>query len=95
MVIIQKVIYIFVETFNNRTMKTIKFYNHCNEALYTEAKRIIATFDWHPSYKSQTLSGVVDELECGLMVRTETGGHTVPFELSDVKDFVRIVSERD
>lgn len=73
----------------------MEFYNHCKQELYEEAKRIISTFDWHPSYKSQTLSSVVDELECGRMIRTETGGYTIPFEVSDVKDFVRIVSQRD
>jgi hypothetical protein len=73
----------------------MEFYNHCNQELYDEAKRVISTFDWHPSYKSQTLSSVVDELERGIMIRTETGGYTIPFEVSDVKDFVRIVSKRD
>jgi len=77
-----------------KTTEIMKFYNNCNQALYEEAKRVISNFDWHPSYKSQTLSIVVDELECGQMIQTETGGYTIPFTVSDVKDFVRIVSDR-
>lgn len=62
------------------------FYNHCNTALYNKAKSLIeAKTDWHPRYKAQTLNEVADFLERGRMIRTEHGGHTVPYGVNDVR----------
>ena len=73
----------------------MKFYNHCTEQLYNEAKRIISTKTWHPTYKKQLLSRVEGMLEAGNMIRTNTGGESVPFKISDVDRIVTIVSDRD
>jgi len=73
----------------------MKFYNHCTEQLSNEAKRIISTKPWHPIYKEQLLSRVEDMLEVGNMIRTNTGGESVPFNFSDVDSIVTIVSDRD
>jgi len=71
------------------------FYNHCTAQLYNEAKRVISTKTWHPTYKEQLLSRVEDMLEVGNMIRTNTGGESLPFNLSDVDSIVTIVSDRD
>jgi len=71
------------------------FYNHCTAELSNEAKRVISTKNWHPTYKEQLLSSVEDMLEAGKMIRTEHGGYTVPFKVSDVDSIVTIVSDRD
>jgi len=71
------------------------FYNHCTEQLSNEAKRVISTKTWHSTYKEQLLSRVEDMLEVGNMIRTNTGGETVPFKISDVDRIVTIVSDRD
>jgi len=73
----------------------MKFYNHCTEQLSNEAKRVISTKNWHPTYKEQILSRVEDMLEVGNMTRTNTGGESVPFNFSDVDSIVTIVSDRD
>jgi len=71
------------------------FYNHCNAELSNEAKRVISTKTWHPTYKEQLLSRVEDMLEAGNMIRTNTGGESVPFKISDVDSIVTIISDRD
>ena len=71
------------------------FYNHCTEKLSNEAKRLISTKTWHPTYKEQLLSRVEDMLEVGNMICTNTGGESVPFNLSDVDGIVTIVADRD
>ena len=73
----------------------ITFHNHCTKELHSEAKRIIDTKSWHPKYKEQLLSRVVDMMEVGQMVRTETGSKTVAFKLNDVDAIVTVVSDRD
>jgi hypothetical protein len=73
----------------------MKFYNHCTAELSNEAKRVISTKTWHPNYKEQLLSRVEDMLEAGNMIRTNTGGKTVPFIIRDVDTIVTIVSDRD
>ena len=73
----------------------MKFYNHCTEELSNEAKRVINTKSWHPTYKDQLLSRVEDMLEVGNFKRTETGGESVPFNISDVNSIVTFVSDRD
>jgi len=73
----------------------MKFYNHCTEQLSNEAKRVISTKNWHPTYKEQILSRVEDMLEFGNTIRTNTGGESVPFNFSDVDSIVTIVSDRD
>ena len=73
----------------------MKFYNHCTEQLSNEAKRVISTKNWHPTYKEQILSRVEDMLEVGNMISTNTGGESVPFNFSDVDSIVTIVSDRD
>ena len=73
----------------------MEFYNHCTVELSNEAKKIISTKPWHPTYKEQLLSRVEDMLEAGCMTRANTGGKTVPFNLSDVDSIVTIVSDRD
>jgi hypothetical protein len=73
----------------------MKFNNHCTEELYNEAKQVISTKDWHPLYKDQLLVNVEDFLERGNWVRTETGGHSVPFNVGDVSSIVTIVSDRE
>jgi len=78
------------DTLNHKEMK---FYNHANTSLYNEAIKIISNETWANSYKRQTLNNVVDELEKGIMLTTETGGYTVPFRVSDVKSIVDIVSQ--
>ena len=65
------------------------FYNHCTEELRNEAKRVIAPEAWHPKFKDQLLCTVVDELECGQPITSDTGGmETIPFILDDVKQIV-------
>ena len=71
------------------------FYNHCTTQLSNEAKRVISIKTWHPTYKEQLLSRVEDMLEAGNMIRTNTGGKSVPFKISDVESIVTIVSDRD
>ena len=71
------------------------FYNHCTAQLYNEAKKVISAKNWHPTYKKQLLSRVEDMLEAGNMIRTNTGGESVPFKISDVDSIVTIVSDRD
>ena len=71
------------------------FYNHCTAQLFDEAKRVISTKTWNPTYKEQLLSRVEDMLEVGNMIRTNTGGESVPFKISDVDSIVTIVSNRD
>lgn len=71
------------------------FYNHCTAKLSNEAKKVISTKPWHPVYKEQLLSRVEDMLEVGNMVRTKTGGGSIPFIISDVNSIVTIVSDRD
>jgi len=71
------------------------FYNHCTAQLFDEAKRVISAKTWNPTYKEQLLSRVVDMLEVGNMIRTNTGGESVPFKISDVDSIVTIVSNRD
>jgi hypothetical protein len=73
----------------------MKFYNHCTTELSNEAKRVISTKTWHPNYKEQLLSRVEDMLEVGNMIRTNRGGESVPFIISDVDAIVGIVSDRD
>ena len=73
----------------------MKFYNHCTVQLSNEAKRVISTKTWHPTYKEQLLSRVEDMLEVGKMIRTNTGSYSVSFNLSDVDSIVTIVSDRD
>jgi hypothetical protein len=73
----------------------MKFSNHCTAELLSEAKKVIANANWHPSYKSQLLSRVHDVLEAGQWIRTNTGGFSVPFEICDVESLVGIVSDRD
>ena len=73
----------------------MKFYMHCNIQLYNEAAKIIELTTWADSYKKQTLNNVSHELECGRIIRTKYGGHTVPFRINDVKGIVDIVSDRD
>tara|TARA_R100001244_G_C5107868_1_gene120401 strand:+ start:270 stop:494 length:225 start_codon:yes stop_codon:yes gene_type:complete len=73
----------------------MEFYNHCTTKLSNEAKRIISTKTWHPTYKRQLLSRVEDMLEAGNMIRTSSGGETIPFMISDVDSIVTIVSDRD
>ena len=73
----------------------MKFYNHCNIKLYNEAAKIINLTTWADVYKEQTLDNVSDELEKGRMIRTNHGGYTVPFNVSDVKSIVDIVANRD
>ena len=73
----------------------MEFYNHCTVGLSNKAKSIISTKPWHPVYKEQLLSRVEDMLEAGNMVRTETGGESVPFKIGDVASIVTIVSDRD
>tara|TARA_R110000851_G_scaffold119780_9_gene247800 strand:+ start:50 stop:274 length:225 start_codon:yes stop_codon:yes gene_type:complete len=73
----------------------MEFYNHCTKELSNEAKRIIDANKWHPSYKEGLLSRVEDMLEAGNMMRTKTGGKTIPFNISDVGAIVTIVSDRD
>lgn len=71
------------------------FYNHCTAELSNEAKRVISTKNWHPTYKRQLLLRVEDMLEAGNMIRTNTGAKSVPFKISDVDRIVTIVSDRD
>ncbi len=73
----------------------MQFYNHCTQELSNEAKKIIGLNNWHPDYKSQLLSRVEDVLEQGQMIRTKTGGESIPFKISDVEAIVTIVSDRD
>ena len=73
----------------------MKFYNHCNHELFSEAKKIIDTKDWHSRYKEQLLARVESFLEVGQMVRTNTGMESRQFKVSDVCDIVVIVSDRD
>lgn len=73
----------------------MRFYNHCTEQLSNEAKRVISTKTWHPTYKTQLLPRVEDMLEAGRMIRTSTGAKSIPFDLSDVESIVTIVSDRD
>jgi hypothetical protein len=73
----------------------MNFHNHCTEKLSNEAKRVISTKTWHPTYKDQLLSRVEDMLEVGNMIRTNTGGESVPFNISDIDSIVTIVSDRD
>jgi hypothetical protein len=73
----------------------MKFYNHCTTELSNEAKLIISTKTWHPTYKEQLLCRVEDMLEAGNMIRTNTGGKSVPFTIADVDSIVTIVSDRD
>jgi hypothetical protein len=73
----------------------MNFYNHCTEELSNEAKRVISTKTWHPTYKDQLLSRVEDILEVGNTIRTNTGGESVPFNISDIDSIVTIVSDRD
>ena len=70
------------------------FYNHCNNSLYNEAIRLIAQTDWADVYKEQTLDNVSDELECGHIIRTNSGSYTSPFKISDVKGIISIVANR-
>ena len=71
------------------------FYNHCTEQLSNEAKRVISTKTWHPTYKEQLLSRVEDMLEAGNMIQTNTSSKSVPFVIGDVDSIVTIVSDRD
>jgi hypothetical protein len=71
------------------------FYNHCTEQLSNEVKRVISAKTCHPIYKEQLLSRVEYMLECGNMIRTNTGSESVPFNISDVDSIVTIVSDRD
>lgn len=64
----------------------MKFYNHCTEELFNEAKRVISKTEWHPYYKEQVLLRVEYVLEAGKS-RTE------PFTISDVEGIVPIVSD--
>ena len=73
----------------------MKFYNHCTTKLSNEAKKVISTKTWHPTYKDQLLSRVEDMLEVGNMIRTNTGSESVPFIIGDVDSIVAIVSDRD
>jgi hypothetical protein len=73
----------------------MKFYNHCTEDLSNEAKKIISTKTWNSTYKDQLLLRVEDMLEVGKWIRTNTGGYSVPFKISDVDSIVTIVSDRD
>jgi mRNA-degrading endonuclease RelE of RelBE toxin-antitoxin system len=73
----------------------MKFYNHCTEDLSNEAKKIISTKTWNSNYKDQLLLRVEDMLEVGNMIRTNNGGYSVPFKISDVDSIVTIVSDRD
>ena len=79
----------------NEKKETRTFYNHCTTELYNEAKKVISTKTWHPTYKDQLLCGVEDMLEAGNMIGTTTGWESIPFELSDVDSIVTIVSDRD
>ena len=72
----------------------MKFYNHCNNSLYNEALRLIAQTDCEDVYKEQILEVVADELECGHIIRTNSGSYTVPFKISDVKGIISIVANR-
>jgi len=73
----------------------MKFYNHCTTELSNEAKKVISTKTWNPTYKEQLLTRVEDMLEVGNMMRTNTGGESTPFTISDVDSIVTIVSDRD
>ena len=74
----------------------MEFHNLCNTELYNEAKRIIdAKTDWVDGYKSQTLSSVIDQLECGVIIRTAHGGYATPYKISDVKAIVENIAFRD
>ena len=73
----------------------MKFYNHCNIKLYNEAAKIIELTTWTDVYKEQILDSVSDELESGRMIRTDHGGYTVPFNISDVRRIVNIVANKD
>lgn len=73
----------------------MKFHNHCTAKLFNEAKRVIDTKTWHPSYKEQLLCRVENMLEVGNMIRTETGGRSIPFIVSDVDSIVTTVSDQD
>ena len=67
----------------------------CNTELFNEVERIVNSKPWHPKYKSQLISRVVDVLERGNWVRTKTGGYAVAFHVRDVKELVEIVADRD
>ena len=71
------------------------FYNHCSVSLFNEAKRIIRLENWAVSYKEQTLSRVIDYLETGRWVRTEHGGSSEPFEITNVENIVSLISNLD
>ena len=73
----------------------MEFYNHCTRELSNEAKKIIGLKNWHPDYKTQLLSRVEDVLEQGQIIRTKTGGVSIPFKISDIEGIVTIVSDRD
>ena len=71
------------------------FYNNCTEELFNEAKKIISAKTWHPNYKDQLLTRVNDMLEVGNWIRTNTGGKSIPFKISDIDSIVTIISDRD
>mgnify|MGYP003661761350 CR=1 FL=1 len=73
----------------------MKFYNHCTEQLSNEAKKIISAKTWGSTYKEQLLSRVEDMLEIGNWISTNTGGKSIPFNISDVDSIITIVSDRD
>ena len=73
----------------------MKFYNHCNNSLYNEACRLIAQTDCEDVYKKQILEVVSDELECGRIIKTNSGSYTIPFNISDVNGIISIVANRD
>lgn len=73
----------------------MKFYNHCTEELFNEAKRVISKTEWHPYYKEQVLLRVEYMLEAGNMIHKKTSSRTEPFTISDVEGIVTIVSDRD
>ena len=56
---------------------------------------LISTKTWNSNYKDQLLLRVEDMLEVGNMIRTNNGGYSVPFKISDVDSIVTIVSDRD
>ena len=72
----------------------MKFYNHCNEQLYKEAKKIIDVENWHPNYKEYLLEKVEHRLEVGKLVRANRLEY-IPFDVNDVDGIVTTISEMD
>ena len=61
----------------------MKFYNHCTKELSNEAKRVISTKTWHPTYKEQLLCRVEDMLEAGEDYQAIIN---VPFKMVEIEE---------